>query len=169
VIVGPNGAGKSTLLKVLAGRLKPDRRRRHHGRQHGDRLSRPGAGDAACRGHALRRLRDGAHRRLGELKAELMSYHLFAFAPTCSSRWPASASGQKRKLQLALLMAAHANVLLLDEPTNHISLDVLEEFEAALLDVPRRDVLALSHDRRFHRAFCGSGVGSARRTVDALA
>jgi macrolide transport system ATP-binding/permease protein len=61
-------------------------------------------------------------------------------------------AGQQRKLQLALLMAARANVLLLDEPTNHISLDVLEEFEAALLDF-RGAIVAVSHDRRFLERF----------------
>ena len=60
--------------------------------------------------------------------------------------------GQKRKLQLTLLMEARANVLLLDEPTNHISLDVLEEFEAALLDF-RGAIVAVSHDRRFIERF----------------
>jgi macrolide transport system ATP-binding/permease protein len=56
--------------------------------------------------------------------------------------------GQKRKLQIAGLMAQQANLLLLDEPTNHISLDVVEEFEQALLDFAG-PVVAISHDRRF--------------------
>lgn len=56
--------------------------------------------------------------------------------------------GQKRKIRIARLLAVRANVLLLDEPTNHISLDVLEEFEAA----PARfegPIVAVSHDRRY--------------------
>jgi macrolide transport system ATP-binding/permease protein len=60
--------------------------------------------------------------------------------------------GQKRKLQIAKLMAQKANLLLLDEPTNHISLDVLEEFEQALLDFAG-PVVAISHDRRFIERF----------------
>ncbi len=72
--------------------------------------------------------------------------------PTCSSRWRSLSVGQKRKLQIAQLMASRANLLLLDEPTNHISLDVLEEFEAALLDF-RGAIVAVSHDRRFIERF----------------
>jgi macrolide transport system ATP-binding/permease protein len=54
--------------------------------------------------------------------------------------------GQRRKLQLAKLMAGRANLLLLDEPTTHLSLDLLEAFERALADFPG-PILAVSHDR----------------------
>ena len=151
VIVGPNGAGKSTLLKVLAGRLKPTAgdvttaASTVIGYLDQEQESLPATGTLY---QAYTTARTGDWE---ELKAELMSYHLFAFADL---RKPvASLSvGQKRKLQLALLMAAHANVLLLDEPTNHISLDVLEEFESALLDF-RGAIVAVSHDRRFIERF----------------
>ena len=86
-----------------------------------------------------------------EIKGELMSYHLFTF-PDLLKPVAKLSVGQQRKLQLALLMEARANVLLLDEPTNHISLDVLEEFEAALLDF-RGAIIAISHDRRFIERF----------------
>jgi macrolide transport system ATP-binding/permease protein len=66
----------------------------------------------------------------------------------------ALSAGQRRKLELARLIAARPNVLLLDEPTNYISLDVLEAFEAALLAFPG-PVLAVSHDRYFIRRFGG--------------
>ena len=151
VIVGPNGAGKSTLLKVMAGRLKPD----------------GGAVTVAAstvigyldQEQELLPQKETLYQayttgRTGdweELKAELMGYHLFAFQDLLKPVASLSA-GQQRKLQLALLMAARANVLLLDEPTNHISLDVLEEFEAALLDF-RGAIVAVSHDRRFLERF----------------
>src|SRR5579859_1911774 len=38
--------------------------------------------------------------------------------------------GQRRKLEIACLLAQEPNILLLDEPTNYISLDVLEALEA---------------------------------------
>jgi macrolide transport system ATP-binding/permease protein len=82
-----------------------------------------------------------------ELKVELLRYGLFTW-PDLLKPVASLSIGQKRKLQIAQLMAAHANLLLLDEPTNHISLDVLEQFEAALIDFPGA-ILAISHDRRF--------------------
>jgi len=60
--------------------------------------------------------------------------------------------GMRRKLQIACLIAQHANVLLLDEPTNHVSFDILEEVEKALLDFPGA-IIAVSHDRRFMQRF----------------
>ena len=62
--------------------------------------------------------------------------------------------GQRRKLEIARLLAERPNVLLLDEPTNYISLDVLEAFEAAVLKFPG-PVIAVSHDRWFMQRFGG--------------
>jgi macrolide transport system ATP-binding/permease protein len=64
----------------------------------------------------------------------------------------ALSSGQRRKLQLACLIAARANILLLDEPTNHLSFDVVEAFEEALGEF-HGAILAVSHDRRFIERF----------------
>jgi macrolide transport system ATP-binding/permease protein len=63
-------------------------------------------------------------------------------------------SGQRRKLQLARLIAGRANLLVLDEPTNDVSFDVLEALENALRDFPG-PVIAASHDRRFMEQFNG--------------
>jgi macrolide transport system ATP-binding/permease protein len=151
VIVGPNGAGKSTLLKVLAGRLKPDAgavtaaASTVVGYLDQEQESLPAEG-TLYEAYTAARVGDWE-----ELKAELMSCHLFTFSDLLKPVVSLSV-GQQRKLQLALLMAARANVLLLDEPTNHISLDVLEEFEAALLDF-RGAIVAISHDRRFIERF----------------
>lgn len=62
--------------------------------------------------------------------------------------------GQKRKLELARLLALGPNVLLLDEPSNYVSLDVLEAFEAAVLAFPG-PVLLISHDRWLLNRFGG--------------
>jgi macrolide transport system ATP-binding/permease protein len=151
VIVGPNGAGKSTLLRILTG------------------IERADQGDVTVAGSAVigyldqeqetldpgltlfEVYRQGLTGHFEEIKAALLRYHLFVW-PDLMKKVGTLSIGQKRKLQIARLMAVGANLLLLDEPTNHISFDVLEQFEAALLDFPG-PVLAVSHDRRFIQRF----------------
>jgi macrolide transport system ATP-binding/permease protein len=151
VIVGPNGAGKSTLLRILTG-AEP-----------------AGAGDVTVAGSVVVGYLDQEQESLNndatlfdvyrqgrtghfeELKAELLKYGLFTW-PDLLKPVSTLSIGQKRKLQIARLIATGANLLLLDEPTNHISFDVLEAFEEALLDFSG-PVLAISHDRRFIERF----------------
>ncbi|MCE7985650.1 MAG: ABC transporter ATP-binding protein [Caldilinea sp. CFX5] len=151
VIIGPNGAGKSTLLKIMAGVALPD----------------SGTVDVApsvvlghldqeqetlvTNGTLFDVYRNGRVGDWEEFKAELLGYGLFTWPDLLKPAGTLSV-GQKRKLQIATLMAQKANLLLLDEPTNHISLDVLEEFEQALLDFAG-PVVAISHDRRFIERF----------------
>lgn len=153
VIVGENGAGKSTLLKILAGDTRPDA---------GFVYNAPGVvlghldqeqESLSTRGTLYEVYAEGLKGDFEELKSELLSTGLFVWDEL--GRPAAALSvGQRRKLQLARLLTLRANVLLLDEPTNHISLDVLEKFEAALLAFPG-PIVAVSHDRRFIERFAG--------------
>ena len=147
VLVGPNGIGKTTLLKVMARSQQPD------------------TGSVTVAASTVVGYLDQEQETLPtsgtlydayvgdrtgdweELKVELLRYGLFTW-PDLLKPVASLSIGQKRKLQIAQLMAARANLLLLDEPTNHISLDVLEQFEVALIDFPGA-ILAISHDRRF--------------------
>src|SRR5699024_2460211 len=54
--------------------------------------------------------------------------------------------GQKRRLQLTLILLAEPNVLILDEPTNDLDTDVLAAMED-LLDTWPGTLLVVSHDR----------------------
>jgi ATP-binding cassette subfamily F protein uup len=56
--------------------------------------------------------------------------------------------GERRRLQLMLILLAEPNVLLLDEPTNDLDIETLTELED-LLDSWPGSVLAVSHDRYF--------------------
>lgn len=151
VIVGPNGAGKSTLLRILAGEEMPDE---------GSVTRSPSVilGYLDQEQQTLEALttvyesfRGGRTGDYEEFKAELLGYGLFSY-PELAKQVEALSVGQKRKLQIARLLAQRANLLLLDEPTNHISLDVLEQFEHALTEFAG-PVVAVSHDRRFIQRF----------------
>ena len=89
----------------------------------------------------------------GEFVGRLIGYGLFRLEDMQKKVGQLSI-GQRRKLEIARLMAEGPNVLLLDEPTNYISLDVLEAFESAILNFPG-PVIAVSHDRWFIQRFGG--------------
>jgi len=153
VIVGPNGAGKSTLLKILAGHETPDA-----GEVWITRSARIGylsQGQETLDPHKtlLEAYREGLLGSQEELLADLFRYGFFSYDDVTKQVGQLSV-GQRQKLQLARLLAQRANLLLLDEPTNHVSLDVLEDFEQALIAFPG-PIIATSHDRRFIERFGG--------------
>ena len=96
---------------------------------------------------------DGLDGPRDERVSELFHFGLFR-VDDLSKQVGQLSLGQRRKLQLARLMAERANVLLLDEPTNHLSLDLLEAFERALAEFSG-PILAVSHDRWFIERFGG--------------
>jgi macrolide transport system ATP-binding/permease protein len=153
VLIGPNGAGKTTLLKTLAGLLAPDDGvvRRADGVTVGylDQEQESLDPDQTV-------LQAYAEELVGyeeQHVAGLVRYGLFTVEDV-GKRLGQLSVGQKRKLQIARLVATRANVLLLDEPTNHIHFDLLEELERALRGFPG-PIVAVSHDRWFIEAFGG--------------
>ncbi len=152
-LVGANGTGKSTLLKILAGLLPAD-----EGEIYVNPQVKIGYLDQDQ--ESLQPDRTVLEVYRADLPGHeqqhitvLLASGLFRYEEIGRQVGPLS-SGQKRKLQIARLMAERANLLLLDEPTNYVSFDVLEAFEAALRAFPG-PVVAASHDRRFLEQFGG--------------
>jgi ATP-binding cassette subfamily F protein uup len=145
-IVGPNGGGKSTLLDIIAGRLAPAAGRRTVGP-----TVRLGYYDQV--GVTLdldQRVRDavaGPTRKPDWQDAALLDQFWFE----TDTQWAPIrllSGGERRRLQLLLVLAAKPNVLLLDEPTNDLDIDTLRALEDFLDEWPGA-LVVVSHDRAF--------------------
>jgi macrolide transport system ATP-binding/permease protein len=150
LLTGPNGSGKSTLLGVLSGRLHASSgtvevtARRVRELTQDPQASDPSRSALATYDAAVRGLDDPPSlRELGLLHPR-------------DHRTPVGSLsvGQRRRLGLAVAIAAAPDLLLLDEPTNHVSLALAGELEEALASAPGGVVLA-SHDRWLRRRWTG--------------
>ncbi|MCL4249701.1 MAG: ATP-binding cassette domain-containing protein [Anaerolineae bacterium] len=159
LLTGPNGSGKTTLLRLMLGEEDPDAGTvwTHAAVKIGYLAQEAGRFNLA---HSLFEVyRDGLPGDDQTWKSELIQSGLFRYDDFATAVGALS-SGQRRKLQIARLIAERANLLVLDEPTNDVSFDVLEGLEAAIRAFPG-PVIASSHDRRFMAEF-GREAGEAR-------
>jgi ATP-binding cassette subfamily F protein uup len=90
----------------------------------------------------------GPHRSPGSLgDIELMKRFLFT-GELPFARVGTLSGGERRRLQLLLVIAGRPNVLFLDEPTNDLDLDTLRILEDFLEEWPGA-LVVVSHDRTF--------------------
>jgi ATPase subunit of ABC transporter with duplicated ATPase domains len=150
-LLGENGAGKSTLLKLITGELEPTSGHVRRGvtvrvaalsqqlaeleEVADDRVS------AVVKRYSSVRLADGVELTPTQLLERL------GFAPAQLKTLVKSLSGgQRRRLQLLMVLLSEPNVLVLDEPTNDLDTDMLAALED-LLDSWPGTLIVVSHDR----------------------
>ena len=152
LVSGANGSGKTTLLGVLSGRLQPTSgsvsvaARRVAELVQDVRFDEPGRS-----AHATYDVLVGPERAARTPLPQL------GLLPPDRHGTPVAllSVGQRRRLGLAIAVAAAPDLLLLDEPTNHISLALAGELEEALQTTPGTVVVA-SHDRWLRRRWAGT-------------
>ena len=150
-ILGANGAGKSTLLGLVAGSIAPTSGRVKRGKtvRIGILDQRFSALDEIG-GDLVRQVlaRYKASYTVGEKEmtpAQILERLGFARGHL-SSRVCELSGGQRRRLQLLLVLLSEPNVLILDEPSNDVDTDMLAAMEDVLDSWPGT-LIVVSHDR----------------------
>ncbi|WP_144791545.1 ABC-F family ATP-binding cassette domain-containing protein [Kocuria palustris] len=150
-ILGRNGAGKSTLLGLITGDVEPS----------AGAVTRGSTVRLAVLTQQLRELDEVADDRVSDVVGRYRS----SYAAGGKEMTPGQllerlgftsehlatpvrdlSGGQKRRLQLLLILLEEPNVLVLDEPTNDLDTDMLAAMED-LLDTWPGTLLVVSHDR----------------------
>lgn len=154
-ILGVNGVGKSTLLKLVTGEVQPTT----------GRVKRGKTVKIAVLSQELAELAEWADERVSAVVAAQKTSYVFGAGSKSVELTPGQllerlgftnqqlatpvrdlSGGQKRRLQLLLILLQEPNVLILDEPTNDLDTDMLAAIED-LLDAWPGTLLVVSHDR----------------------
>ena len=159
-VVGVNGSGKTTLLNLLArgddasgpvltglkisGEVVTGKTVRI-----GYLTQEPRPVDPGLRTlEAAQQVRSSVQVGKGELSASQLLERLGLSGDRQWTPVAELSGGERRRLQLQMLLMAEPNVLLLDEPTNDLDIDTLTELED-LLDGFPGSIVVVSHDRYF--------------------
>lgn len=156
-ILGQNGAGKSTLLGLVDGSVAATSGRVKHGK----------TVRVATLTQRLDELEEHLHEPVRTVIAQLRTSYTIGTGSKAQELTPGQllerlgfssaqlstpvadlSGGQKRRLQLLLVLLDQPNVLILDEPTNDLDTDMLAAMED-LLDSWPGTLLVVSHDRYF--------------------
>lgn len=151
-ILGANGAGKTTLLKLIEGEIRPTTGRVEIGQtvkfavltqqlSELEDLANDRVREVCHRYKTVVEMADGRKMSPMQLLEELGFEHDQINCPVRDL-----SGGQKRRMQLMLILLDRPNVLILDEPGNDLDTDMLAQLET-LLDTWPGTLILVSHDR----------------------
>ena len=159
-VVGRNGDGKSTLLKLIARADAPDSGRVVH--TGGTTVASLGQTDSLPDEASVRTALFGdadAHEWASSARVREVLTGLFGGleAPTLpeglDSRIGVLSGGERRRVDLARVLADPADLILLDEPTNHLDIEGIA-WLAAYLNATKSAIIVVTHDRWFLDEIC---------------
>jgi len=150
-VLGANGAGKSTLLGLVTGAVSPTSGRVKRGKT--VRIGMLDQQFTHLKAIAGDRVREVLARTKASFTvdgkdltpAQLLERLGFP-REHLSARVGELSGGQKRRLQLLMVLLGEPNVIVLDEPTNDVDSDMLAAMED-LLDSWPATLIVVSHDR----------------------
>ncbi len=144
-IKGPNGSGKTTLLAILAGLDKE-----FQGQITTRNNLQVGYLKQFCELNEDQTILDEFDQKTTvdyTLARSILANYLFP-AEIIENKIKHLSYGQKRRLELAILLTNKPDLLILDEPTNHLDIFVREELEKFLLE-QEIAMAIVSHDAYF--------------------
>ncbi|MDQ1506533.1 MAG: hypothetical protein QOD57_4260 [Actinomycetota bacterium] len=183
-LIGPNGAGKTTTFNALSGLVTPRtgsirllgedvstlppqaRARRGLGRtfqkmQLFDSLT---VGENVALGHEAKKADSRPWRhvfaskadRISQMEAAEAALELCDLEPLAGERVGALPTGERRRVELARVVAGEFTVLLLDEPSSGLDSSETQQFAAVLRQVVAsgRSILLVEHDMALVMEIC---------------
>lgn len=150
-VLGENGAGKSTLLELIQGHLKPQRGKVEVGKTVKIAYLSQALSELEELGDSLVRevlTRYQSHYEIdGKIVSPATLLEQLGFERAyLNTQVKALSGGQKRRMQLMLILLDAPNVLILDEPSNDMDIDMLLAMEN-VLDTWPGTLIMVSHDR----------------------
>jgi len=172
-LVGPNGAGKTTLLKLMTLNEDPDGGKVVIGDTVVMGYYRQNMGELKQGQRLIEAVRDIAEfipLTKGRTISAAQMLERFLFPKPMHFQLVESLSGgEKKRLQLLLILMKNPNFLILDEPTNDLDVFTLSALEEYLMAYPGC-LIIVSHDRYFldklvDHLFVLDGQGNVRDII----
>jgi len=150
-VCGKNGVGKTTLINIIVGNLRQDRGKISVGQTIVFGYFSQEAAKLIEDKRVLESVKEVAEMvRIGKHEMSATQFlHHFGFSHSVQySNVSTLSGGERRRLQLLMVLIKNPNFLILDEPTNDLDIQTLNALEDFLNEF-KGCLLIISHDRYF--------------------